>query len=352
MSIFDSSSTSPVVISFNSKDRVGGTNSNFLSKPVDLGINKYDSVCMVQASIPRTFYNVATNYNTFTLYEPTATKTITITITPASYNKINFATVLASTLTAASLASGNGWTYTCSYPASIVGDTFKYTFGVSGNATQPQFIFTSNLNRQMGFEENTTYTFSANSLTSANCINLSYITRAFIKSNVCLNTQDGILEEILNYGSFPMLSLCYFQQLSFDLNTREFNTSSINSWSFSIVDSFDRLIDLNGIPWSFSLVFYKRNDTHELHKNELLISNEERLFKILQEQERVKSEIEQSSETTTTPPTTETVPEPNVSQIAPSYTSATSTMLQPMFEQQPYGLSETLFEEIPPTNNP
>lgn len=339
MSIFDSSSTSPIVISFNSKDRIGGTNSNFLSQPVDLGINKYDSVCLVQASIPRSFYNVATNYNTFTLYEPTATKTITITLTPASYNKINLASVLATTLTAASLASGNGWTYSVSYPASTVGDTFKYTFSVSGNATQPQFIFTTNLNRQLGFEENTTYTFSANSLTSANCINLSYITRAFIKSNVCLNAQDGILEEILNYGSFPMLSLCYYQQLSFDLNTRIYNDSATNSWNFSLVDSFDRVIDLNGIPWSFSLVFYKRNDTHEVHKNELLIQNEERLFKILQEQEKVKEEIA----TTTTGKI-----EPSIEIPPPvSFSSATSTMLQPVFEQQPYGLSETIFELQP-----
>lgn len=341
MSIFDSSSTTPIVISFNSKDRIAGTNSNFLSKPVDLGINKYDSVCLVQASIPRSFYNVATNYNTFTLYEPTGNKTITITLTPASYNKINLASVLATTLTAASLASGNGWTYSVAYPASTAGDTFKYTFSVSGNLTQPQFIFTTNLNRQLGFEENTTYAFSANSLTSANCINLSYITRAFIKSNVCLNAQDGILEEILNYGSYPMLSLCYYQQLTFDLNTRVYNDSATNSWNFSLVDSFDRVIDLNGIPWSFSLVFYKRNDTHELHKNELLIANEERLFKVLQEQARVKEEIantsiEQNNSTLTT---------------GPSYSSSTTNMIQPIFEQQPYGLSETIFQLENPKPN-
>lgn len=335
MSLFDNTSTDPIVISFNSKDRIGGTNSSFLSKPIDLGINKYDSVCLVQASIPRSFYNVATNYNTFTLYEPTGNKTITITLTPASYNKINLASVLASTLTAASLASGNGWTYSVSYPASTAGDTFKYTFSVSGNLTQPQFIFTTNLNRQLGFEENTTYTFSANSLTSANCINLSYITRAFIKSNVCLNAQDGILEEILNYGSYPMLSLCYYQQLSFDLNTRTYNDTATNSWNFSLVDSFDRVIELNGIPWSFSLVFYKRNDTHQIHRNELMINNEERLFKILQEQQKVKEELSRTQadnqQETIIPP--------------PTFSSSNTEMLQPVFELQPIGLGETIFEE-------
>lgn len=333
MSIFDNSSSQPVVISFNSKDRVGGENTNFISKGIDLGLNKYDSVCLVQASIPRSFYNVATSYNTFTLREPAPLlRTITITMAVGSYNKINFAAVLATTLTAASLASGNAWTYAVSYPSTLVGDTFKYTFTVSGNGVnQPQFILTTNMNRQLGFEENTTYSFVANSLVSVNCINLSYITRAFIKSNVCLNAQDGILEEILNYGSFPMLSLCYYQQLSFDLNTRTYNTSSVNSWNFALVDSFDRLIDLNGIPWSFSLVFYKRNDTHQVHKSELMIQNEERLFNVMQEQQKVKEQISNTDTKVEFAPT-------------PIFSSGSTTMMQPVFELQPTGLSETIFD--------
>jgi hypothetical protein len=345
MSIFDASSTTPIVLNFSSKNRVGGTNSSFISTPVDLGINKYDSVCLIQASIPRSFYNVPSLYNTFRISEPTASKNFAVTISAGSYNKINLASVLATTMTAASLASGNGWTYTVTYPSALVGDTFKYTFSVTGNGgVQPSLIFTTAMFRQMGFEENTTYAFTTNSLISANCINLSYITRAFIKSTVCINAQDGILEEILNYGSYPMLSLCYYQQVAFDLNTRVFNDSSINSWNFTLVDSFDQIIDLNGIPWSISLVFYKRNDTHELHKNELLIQNEERLFKILQEQEKVKEEIKNTG----------TIPEPiesqpTVAQMSPSYTSSTSEMLQPIFEQQPYGLSETIFAETPTT---
>lgn len=333
MSIFDNSASTPVIINFNSKDRVGGTNSNFVSKPVDLGVNKYDSVCLIQASIPRSFYNVPSGYNTFTVVEPTASKTFTVTMTPASYNKINFASVLASTITSRSLAVGNGWTYTVSYPSSTVGDTFKYTFAVTGNGgVQPSFTFTTYMFRQMGFDENTTYAFTANSLESANCINLSYVTRAFIKSNVCISSQDGILEEILNYGSYPMLSLCYYQQVSMDLNTRTYNDSAVNSWNFALVDSFDQPIDLNGIPWSFSLVFYKRNDTHEIHKTELMIRNEERLFKTLQEQENVKNQIE----TIKADQTDSIVPLQNPTSV--------STMLQPVLELQPTGLGETIFE--------
>lgn len=286
MSLFDQSMSSPVVLSFNSKDRISGTNSSFVSAPVDLGFNIYDSVALVQASIPRSFYNVPSSYRTFTLRELGVN--YTVTMTAGSYNKINLATNLATALTS---ASGNGWTYTCTYPSASQPDNFKYNFGVTGNGVnQPSFIFTDSMFRQLGFEESTTYAFTANSLVSVNCINLAYISRAFIKSNVCINAQDDVLEEILNYGSYPMLSLAYFQQMTFDLNTRNYNSANTNSWLFSLVDSFDQEIDLNGIPWSFSLVFFKRNDTHEIHKNELLIKNEERLFKINEQQDKIRDE--------------------------------------------------------------
>ena len=324
MSLFDQSISTPVVLSFNSKDRVSGSNSSFISAPTELGFNTYDSVALVQASIPRSFYNVPNSYRTFTLRELGVN--YTITMTAGSYNKINLATNLATRLTA---ASGNGWTYSVTYPSASQPDTFKYTFSVTGNGVnQPSFIFTDSMFRQLGFEENTTYAFTANSLVSVNCINLAYISRAFIKSNVCINAQDDILEEILNYGSYPMLSLAYFQQTTFDLNTRNYNPANTNSWLFSLVDSFDQEIDLNGVPWSFSLVFYKRNDTHEIHKNDLLIKNEERLFKISQEQEKIKNEAAGLS---------------NIEGPPRTGVFSNETENQPLLELQTFGLPRTIY---------
>jgi hypothetical protein len=324
MSLFDQSLSTPVVLSFNSKDRISGTNSSFVSSPLDLGFNTFDSVALVQASIPRSFYNVPTSYRTFTLRELGIN--YVVSMTAGSYNKINLATNLATRLTA---SSGNGWTYSVTYPSASQPDTFKYTFSVTGNgANQPSFIFTDSMFRQLGFEGNTTYAFTANSLVSVNCINLAYISRAFIKSNVCINAQDDVLEEILNYGSYPMLSLAYFQQVSFDLNTRNYNPANRNSWLFSLVDSFDQEIDLNGVPWSFSLVFYKRNDTHEVHKNDLLIKNEERLFKISQEQQKIQDEAAGLSNIEAPPRTG-------------AFTNETEN--QPLLEMQPFGLPRTIY---------
>jgi hypothetical protein len=296
MSLYDSSSSSPVVISFNSKDRISGTNNSFVSAPIDIGINKFDSVCLVSASIPKSFYNMPSGYNTFSLREIT---TRTITIPVGNYNKNNLITVLATQL---NTGAPVGWIYTVSYPANTGADTFKLTFAVTGNGgTQPRFTFqtTTSPFRQLGFDEGSVNDFVANSLVSTNAINLSYILRAFIKSNICRNAQDGILEELLNIGSFPSLSVMYYQQFNFDMNTREYNSDFTNSWQFTLVDGFDQIIELNGISWAFSLVFYQRNNTHELHKTDLQIKNEERIFSIETAQRNLQKQLLPQKITTT-----------------------------------------------------
>jgi hypothetical protein len=296
MSLADYTVSNPVVLNFNSKDRISGRNSNFQSLPVDLGSQSFDSVCLIQASIPKSFYNMPSGYNTFILTEQQGSNIhpVTVTIPPGNYNRINLQSVLATVLTN---ASHFGYTYTVSYPASTEADTFHYTFAVDAPSSRTMYLTFSNTSpfRQLGFDVGV-YTFtyvSANlhQLESVNAINLSYILRAFVKSNIVSNATDGILEELLNFGSFPSSSVMSFQQVSFDLNSRLYNKDNKNAWTFALVDAFGVEIDLNNVPWAFSLVLYQRNATHEIHKKDLLITNEERLFKIQQEQDRLKQEL-------------------------------------------------------------
>jgi hypothetical protein len=149
--------------------------------------------------------------------------------------------------------------------------------------------------RQLGFEESTAYPFVANVLVSVNAINLAYVLRMFIKSNICDTATDGILDEILSVGSFAPQSVLFYQQYNIDLNTKVFNKTNFNSWNFSIVDSYGQLIDFNGISWAFTLVFYQRNTTHELHKNELMITNEQRIFSIEQTQRKLAESIKNNA---------------------------------------------------------
>jgi hypothetical protein len=337
MSLSDNSTTPPLIINFNSKDRVSGSNSNFNSLPVDLGNNTFDTVCVVQASIPKSFYNMPTGYNTFTLRENATS--VTVTIPRGSYNRINLQSVLAGLLTA---ASPNGLTYTVSYPASTVADTFHYTFTVNSAVIAVQFIFAdTSPNRQLGFEI-ATYTFTvgigSSSLESENSLNLSYILRAFIKTDLVVNATDSILEEILNFGSYPASSVVHYQQYDFDMNSRALSLGNKNSWNFVIQDAFGQEIDLNGIPWAFSVVFYHRNRTAEIHKSELMITNEERLFKIEQEQKGIAEQI--------TTPTNETKQEGLITTLPPEPTFVAST--EPLYPIKPFGTTTQFL----PTSNP
>lgn len=320
MSIADNTLASPYVMFISSNNRISGTNSDFQSMPIDLGLNKYDSVCLVQASIPRSFYNIPLNFNQFTLKEGLSSAIVTIPI--GTYNRINLQSVLQTQL---NQSSPNGWIYNISYPNKATSaDTYKYTFSVSGNSSQPQFIFTDKLFRQLGFEHNSTNVFVGNTLTSTNCINLAYATRAFIKSNICTGTE--ILQEIQNYGSFPMLSIAFFEQQDYDLNTRQYNPINFNSWTFTLVDQFDEIIDLNGVTWGMSIVLYCRSNTHEILKNDLAFKNEERLIELQKSEDELKTKLQTN------------------------YTgeSMQTNMLEPIFPVKPYYSSTSI--DLTPQN--
>lgn len=277
-SIHDSSYVNPHMFTFNSKDRISGTNSNFQSRPINLAQSQhYTDVCVIQASIPRSLFNVPSGYNTFTLTENGVDATVTIS--PASYSVFNLIPVLEAALNA---ASPNGWVYTVTFPALDQPQTFRYTYTVTGNGgLQPSFTFGVGMFRLMGFLTGTTNTFVADTLVSVAGVNFAYSSRAFIKSDVCQNTDRGILQEILNYATnCSPYTYCYFEQMACDLTSRNFNDQSRNSWNFTLVDGFDQEIDTNNISWSFTVAFYARADTHEVQKTALMIQNEERLYEI------------------------------------------------------------------------
>jgi hypothetical protein len=266
----------PLILSFSSRDRVQGTNSSFVSRALNVPDNKFDSVCLLQASIPRSFYNVPKGRNTFILEENLVQTQVSLK--PASYNVYNIQKILSDAMTS---ASSQGWIYTVTYPACNEPDTYKFTFKVTGNAgIQPKLIFNIafSMDRQLGFNELSTNTFVGDELESANAVNMSYITRAFIVSDICQSANNSVLEEVLNYADYGLRAICYYQQQDPDLNSRVYATTNTNSWTFSLVDSFGQQIDLNGVPWAISVVLYQRQNLAELQKLEMQIQNELRQF--------------------------------------------------------------------------
>ena len=193
MSLYNSSNSYPQVITFNSKDRISGSNESFTSFPVNLNSNNYNTICVSNVSIPKSWFNVPAG-NSFTLKEDT--NTTIISITAGSYNKNTIATAVQNALNTNSVL---GFIYSVSYAQPNKVDTFRFVFSVSGNGSiQPEFIFGTSLFQQLGFEQNTTYQFALNTLTSPNCMNLQYILRLFLVSNIAIGSTDNVIQEILD----------------------------------------------------------------------------------------------------------------------------------------------------------
>lgn len=304
-------STHPIIINIKSAERISGSISNFNSKPINLYNNDFDTVCLLTASIPRTFYNIPTNssfeiyvqfYGDITVYK------IPITIPEGSYSVSNLKTKLQEIIN--SSVSSYGLTFTVSYKEPSEVQDFKFEFTeTSGLASSLAFVFSTSLYSVLGFNKKSTNAFTGTTLRSANCINLSRINTAYIKTDMIKHT--SVLSEILDYGSYQMMSLAFHQTQNIEMNSREFikQPTGESSYTFTLVDSNDEEIDLNGIDYNFSVIFYNRNRQHELHSNEIKLNNLERLYKIEEEKEKIKKDVDeidltQTSTTSTTTPST------------------------------------------------
>lgn len=265
-----------------SSQRVSGTSSNFtinLNLPVYVG--DFDRVSLNQFSCPRSWYDVATNFNTFTLKESGVTMVITVPI--GMYNALTLASTLSTLMTTASATFGLAYTYTVTYPnSSLTVNTNKFLFTSTGHAFNTNLIFTNSMYQQLGFAANSNNLFniggSSSTLTSVNSISISYINRIFLTSNACNTSYNSYLQEILIAGQFPSTSFVYFEAQNFDINSKEFTNPLNNAWDFTLYDRYGNVIDLNGLEVVFSLIFYKKNKTDEIHMEHIKLQNLENLL--------------------------------------------------------------------------
>src|SRR6185312_10323063 len=111
----------------NSRDRTSGTDGNFSAIVQIPQTQAFDSVVVLDVLIPKSYYLVQTNQNTFTLQEGSQQATVTIPV--GNYNRNNFQSVLQTQLRA---ASPNGWVHSVTYPNTTTNpDTGKYTYTVT-----------------------------------------------------------------------------------------------------------------------------------------------------------------------------------------------------------------------------
>lgn len=248
----------------NSKNRINGTNSNFTYKlEIDRNI-LYDSVVLLDASIPKSYYTVQDGYNIFSIVENNTTTNITIS--PGNYTRTSFKNELEYKLNLAGLGRPS-WVYTVSYQnIGLTVDTGHLFFNVVGpilEAEQPTFIFYDGLYEQMGFNENTTYNFVNNNLESINVINLNPEQSLYIRSDICQNENNNILDNIITSYSSSYAQINYINNIPNE-TTKIFNGNGNNIFRFILTDENDINIDLQGQNMIFTIMIYKKNKIFSL----------------------------------------------------------------------------------------
>lgn len=249
----------------NSENRVSGTYSDF-KHTLDIAPNtNFDTAVILNMSIPKSYYLVQNNYNTFTLDEINLTATITV---PAgNYTRTSFKTTLQNLLTS---NSPNGWSYTVSFPPSTSVDTGKYTYSVSGNGgVQPKFILDTNsatLFGPMGFDSHSTNVFNADTLISTNVINLQAETALFLHSDLIGNNKDDILQEVYGVDDLNFSNIVY-SCTELEAYSKPLASKAGNIARFYITNENNVLMDLNGQNVVFTLMLYKKDNIYNILKN-------------------------------------------------------------------------------------
>lgn len=260
-----------------SVSRTSGESGNFTTK-IDLPPNNFNRVCLLQASIPKSWYLFDSTNNTFILKENSNQTTITIPV--GNYTRISLASVLSLLLTNASKTAplgdiSNYNTYSINYPTSSQTNTNKYIYSyiTTGVVKNASFLFqTNNCCIPLGFNNSSTNVFTSLSLQSVNAINLSSKTRLYIKSNLCQLANRAILQEIFS-NSVQDNGLVVYQQNEITANSKLFFSNSDNVFSFQLCDRFDNPIQLNGLDWTCSIYFYTEDDTNQYIKNNIILQN-------------------------------------------------------------------------------
>jgi hypothetical protein len=250
------------IVYINSENRVSGTDSNFTYN-LNVTSTEYDHICALQISVPKSYYLVQSPFNTFTLNEDG--DTVEITLDPGNYTRQSLKTILTNVL---NQESPNGWTYAVTYPTSSEAETGKLIFTVTGNTgLQPQFIFTTNLYKVLGFDDNSTNVFVGDELESTNVINLQRESTLFIHSNIVANPTDNILQEIYSNDTSEFSPISY-QCLNVEASSKPLSNIP-SSANFYLTDEAGTPINLNGQNMLITLMLYKKESMTKLLKNVL-----------------------------------------------------------------------------------
>ena len=235
---------------------------------------RYNRVAIVSASIPKTYYNIAAPYNVLILTE--GKTNTTITMPPANYSFNSFASTLSALLTAGSTAS---ITYTATPQLATGRLLIASNSAAFSTITIPG---TSNLYKNLGTPFNSVIT-----------INVILITSSLVRSSGTQGLPSNILQ-IININNQQNFSSIAYDNFNTLYNSRPAAIST--SATFTVTDIDGTILDLNGIPCNFSVIFFRFDDTNMLVRQNLYFEHANRLLSQSQDVQQAEQQAEQKAQ--------------------------------------------------------
>lgn len=270
MSKYDES----IIFYINSTDRISGGNADFQYKlPLPIN-NNYDRICLLQCSLPKTYYTVVDGRNYFGFQEGTGVIT-PIYVPVGNYTKQSLALTLKPLLEAASILHGHNHTYTITYPdINTENDDGKYTITVSNNGGM-QFTFyiydkSIIIHEMLGFMPDGVYTSVANILKSNHVIDMQPFNSIAIHTDLVNNdigsdfNSNDILQQIFVSNNDPPYSTVYYQCNDVEAFSHKLSSNSKQVCRFFLTDEDDIPISLNSNNIEFTIMLYKKNKSSQL----------------------------------------------------------------------------------------
>lgn len=236
----------------NSGLRQSGTTDNFMIGIPITTDNDYEFVTCLSANIPVAYYLVPLGANTFVLTENGVNTTISIPV--GNYTLKSFTIDVAALMI---LNSPNGYTYTIAYNVGYTNVlTGLMTFTCSNTTSNVSITVFNALNEQFGFPSNSTNTFTNGNITSDNITSFINETSIFLRSDLGDNGTDTILQECYCNTSQP-LGIIIFQSTAPLEYGKRLIGGNPRTGRFWLTDEYNNPINLNGINFVFTLLFYR-----------------------------------------------------------------------------------------------
>jgi hypothetical protein len=207
--------------------------------------NRIKVLC-TRAVIPKTYYNVDSSGNTFTLIED-GVETL-ITVSPGNYEFYTFDEIVTALL---NVATTNGSTY--NILSNDIYGTMQFT---SSSIASIRMSSNVGVNELLGLTLNTTYTTPFESSTI--CVFNEHDSLT-IHSTIVSGLEQSILCNlpIAHVSHYDYITYQYIDRI---IDSRHVVANKPNIYNFRLSDARNNTIDLNGLSWSFDLHIYEDLD--------------------------------------------------------------------------------------------